>query len=92
MSSPTCYVWKTYFGGAQIEDITKRTENIKDKVEGHIMVKGGINNIKSDETQIKMNNYEDQFRKLKTKNKKRISMVLMLKRNAKSNYNDVLSL
>jgi len=68
------------FGGARLENITKKIEEMEDKVDSHIVVMVGTNNLRSDGTQLIMRNYEDLVRKLKTKSYRKISIVEILKR------------
>jgi len=54
---------------------------MEDKVDSHIVVMVGTNNLRSDGTQLIMRNYEDLVRNLKRKSYRRISVVEILKRN-----------
>jgi len=47
------------FGGARKENITKKIEKMEYKVDSHIVVMVGTNNLRSDGTQLIMRNYED---------------------------------
>jgi len=73
------------FGGARIEDITKKVEEIEDN-ERHIVVMVGTNNLKSDGTTLIMNKYKDLITQLQAKKFKRTSVVEILARNDLSNY------
>jgi len=75
------------FGGARIEDIAKKVEEIKDN-ERHIVVMVGTNNLQSDGTTMIMNKYKDLIAQLKGKRFKQTSMVEILARNDLSNYNN----
>jgi len=76
------------FGGARIEDITKKVEVMEDKARSHIVVMVGTNNLKSDGTELIMSNYRDLVRQLKAGGFRKITMVGILGRNDLSNYND----
>ena len=76
------------FGGARIEDITKKVEDMEDKARSHIVVMVGTNNLKSDGTELIMSNYKDLVRQLKAGGFRKITMVGILGRNDLSNYND----
>ena len=73
------------FGGARIEDINKKVEELKDN-ECHIVLMVGTNNLKSDGTTMIMSKYKDQVNQLKAKRFKRTSIVEILARNDLSNY------
>ena len=76
------------FGGARIEDITKKVEDMEDKAGSHIVVMVGTNNLKSDGTELIMSKYKDLVRQLKAGCFRKITMVGILSRNDLSNYND----
>ena len=73
------------FGGAKIEDITKKVEELKDN-ESHIVLMVGTNNLKSDGTTMIMSKYKDLVYQLKTKKFKRTSIVEILARSDLLNY------
>ncbi len=76
------------FGGARIEDITKKVEVLKDLEESHIVVLVGTNNLQSDGTTMIMNKYKDLVNQLKAKRFRKISILGILARNDLSNYNN----
>ncbi len=76
------------FGGARIEDITKKVEEMNDLEESHIVVLVGTNNLKSDGTTMIMNKYKDLVNQLKAKRFRKISILGILARNDLSNYNN----
>ena len=76
------------FGGARIEDITKKVEVMKDLEESHIVVLVGTNNLQSDGTTMIMNKYKDLVNQLKAKRFRKISILGILARNDLSNYNN----
>ena len=54
------------FGGAKIEDITKKVEKLKDN-ESHIVLMVDTNNLKLDGTTMIMSKYKDLVTQLKAK-------------------------
>jgi len=51
------------FSGARIKNLTKKIEVMEDKVDSHIVIMVGTNNLRSDGTQLIMRKYEDLVRK-----------------------------
>src|SRR6266496_4581900 len=76
------------FGGARIEHITKKVEEMKGLEESHIVVLVGTNNLKSDGTTMIMNKYKDLVNQLKAKRFRKVSILGILARNDLSNYNN----
>ena len=88
LRSQHCMFESQAFGGARIEDITKKVEDVKDENEKHIVVMVGTNNLKSDGTTLIMDKYKDLIKQLKAKRFNKISLVGILPRNDLSNYNN----
>jgi len=76
------------FGGARIEDISKKVEEIQVSDECHIVVMVGTNNLQSDGTAMIMDKYKELVNKLKAKRLRKASIVEILARRDLSNYNN----
>ena len=76
------------FGGARIEDISKKIEEVQVSDECHVVVMVGTNNLQSDGTAMIMDKYKELVNTLKAKRLRKASIVEILARRDLSNYNN----